>query len=183
MSRYPFPDRVQAREELKKDVLYQRIPLQDREQICNQAWDKGVSIFDEMAKRYPGKRIFEMAKLEGVKFIFSSKDMVNGSFRTFGEYYTEKNEMILYTGAIAKWAESNRLARKEAEELIMAHEFYHFLECSRIGMTSDMYQIPVLKIGKWSFGKSGVRALSEIAAHGFSRAYFEMVENDYKRSK
>ena len=54
-----------------------------------------------------------------------------------------------------------------------AHEFYHYAECRKIGFTSDLYIIPVLKIGKKVLRKSGIRALSEIGAHGFACTYLE----------
>jgi len=61
----------------------------------------------------------------------------------------------------------------QAEELILAHEYFHCLECPKIGLTSKQYVVPTLKIGRLVLMTSGIRALSEIAAHGFARTFHE----------
>lgn len=57
----------------------------------------------------PEKSIREIAEAEGVRVIISEKDQVNGAIRTYGEYKAEKNEMILYTGSIVRWARANHM--------------------------------------------------------------------------
>ena len=173
MKEYPFPDEVSAREELKRDVLYHCIPEEDRLKICAQAWNRGKEFARKIMCMAPEKSIREIAEAEGVRVIISEKDQVNGAIRTYGEYKAEKNEMILYTGSIVRWARVNHMEEQQAMELVMAHEFYHYAECRKIGFTSDLYIIPVLKIGKKVLRKSGIRALSEIGAHGFACTYME----------
>ena len=37
------------------------------------------------------------------------------------------------------------------------------------------YQVPMLTIGRWKIGATGIRALSEIGAHAFARTYYEFI--------
>ena len=80
----------------------------------------------------------------------------------------------MYVGAIKKWAESNKLALEKALEIILAHELYHHLECTKLGLTSKQYMVPTLQIGRFKWGKSSILALSEIGAHGFAYTYYEL---------
>ncbi len=172
MNLFPFPDRIQSREELKRDVLYQKIPESDRMSICDMAWERGVRISEEIMEKYPEKDIQGILSREGVTITAICRDEVRGNLRTFGECYPKKKEIVLYTGSIAKWAEANRLDKKQALDLILTHEFFHYLECTKVGDTSKLYFVPLIRIRNFSLGRSGIRALSEIAAHGFTRTYF-----------
>lgn len=172
MRTFPFPDKKESKEELKRDILYRKIPEGDREKICDMAWQRGMRAARKILRQYPDQRIQDIAEKEGLKVCHVVNENVNTAFRTFGEYHVQGNYMILYQGSIEKWAKANSLTMSVAEEMVMAHEFYHFLECTKIGETSEMYHVPTLRLGKAVLLKSGVRALSEIGAHGFARTYF-----------
>lgn len=173
MKAFPFPDQIESRNELRADILYHRIPEADRERICDLAWSRGAAAAEAILKKYPGKRMAEIAEEEGLSVALVEKDAVNQVFRTFGEYDTASGQMTLYLASIVKWARANGLSEETARELVMAHEFYHFLECTRLGMTSELSKIPLWRLGKWVLRSSGIRALSEIGAHGFARTCFE----------
>lgn len=173
MDLFPFPDRKTAQNELKKDLLYHKIPVSDREKICNMAWNRGEKTAFRFIESYPDKEIYEIIRMEGAELIILKKDEVNGRVRTFGEYYSEGNRIILYGESIRKWAQANGISGKLAENMVAAHEFYHFLECTRIGETAKLYMVPVVKLGKFVFQKAGIRRLSEISADGFARTFYE----------
>lgn len=173
MREFPFPDKFESREELRRDILYDKIPKKDREIICDMSWSRGERAAHDILEKYPGMKIQEIAEKEGLKFQSVEEEKVNAVLQTFGEYSVRENKMIIYQGSVKKWAKANSLSFEEAQEMVSAHEFYHFLECRKIGETSKLYIVPVLQIGKMVLIKSGVRALSEIGAHGFARTYFE----------
>ncbi len=177
MKAFPFPDKDGAGEELERDLLYRKIPVGELERILDMAWNRGVSAAKMISEKYPRKSMEEISKWEGLRIKRIPSDQVSGRIRYFSEYYSGRREIILYLASIEKWAEHNRLSDKEAVEMILSHEIYHHLECTKLGLTSDLYQIPIIRIGKLKIGKSGIRALSEIGAHGFSRTIYEIKEN------
>ena len=91
-------------------------------------------------------------------------------------YISGQNIINLYSGSIQKWADQNELEFDQAVNLIISHEYYHFLEMNEIGLTSRDYLVPMLTIGPLKLGKTGIRALSEIGAHAFVRKYYELVK-------
>lgn len=173
MNPFPFPDKKVAGEELKQDILYHKIPKQDLEGLCDMAWERGAGMAEEIHKKYPSRKIVEIARQEGVRIIRLPEEEINNLFRTFGEYNATSNEIILYMGSIVKWARANDISAEIANDLVTAHEFYHFLECTQSSETANLYKVPIWKIGKVVLRQSGIRALSEISAHGFARTYLE----------
>ena len=59
--------------------------------------------------------------------------------------------------------------------LILSHEYFHFLEVTELGLTSRDYTVPMVQIGPVRLGKTGLRALSEIGAHAFARTYHDLL--------
>jgi hypothetical protein len=167
-----------SREELTRDIQYRKIPKQDINAISDLAWNTGVQAAEAMFQQHGlPNNIFQIAKKEGLIVERCAKDHVVGKVRFFSEYYSRENKIILYTTSIQKWARYNGISYPEAEELIMAHEYFHYLEMNKIGLTSKQYQVPTVKIGNWVIFKSGLLSLSEIGAHGFSRTYYERVKD------
>jgi hypothetical protein len=175
MRAFPFPDKIMSREELPRDLLYKKIPQSDLERISDKAWETGVTAAKALVGKYGcDKQIKEIAKISGLTIEWSHKDNIAGNVRYFSEYYSGRKKIILYVESISKWAKTNKLPIHEAEELILSHEYFHFLECTKLGLTSKQYMVPNIKIGTIILGKSGIRALSEIGAHGFSRTFYEL---------
>lgn len=144
--------------------------------ICYFAWDKGTNACNKCFEEYgEGLNIHKLIEKVGLTVETVAKDNISGNMRYFSEYYSNRNKILLYKESIKKWAHANKFKYDDAVELILSHEFYHYLECNKIGLTSRDFVFPTLKIGKLVLIKSGVRALSEIGAHGFSRTYFERV--------
>lgn len=173
MIQFPFPDKITSRNELTRDVVYQKIPLEERDRICDGAWEIGVETAVKLCERHPGKDIYEIAYSYGLKFVREDVDKVSAGMRFFSEYDPKKNQIHVYVRSIQLFAENNGLLELEAEELILAHEFYHFLEANEIGKTSERYKLPWICLGPFKIGSTGVRALCEIGAHGFARTYWQ----------
>ena len=173
MRSYPFPDKESSREELKRDLLYEKIPKEDLNPISDKAWETGAAAALAILEVHPDKSIVDIAQAEGLKIKYESKDFIAGKIRYFSEYYSARKEIILYTEAIEKWAKFNKVKKEEAYELILAHEFFHHLECTKLGLTSKQYLVPRIRIGKLNIGKAGIRALSEIGAHGFAYTIYK----------
>ena len=173
MRSFPFPDQIESREELQRDVLYRKIDPEKYTEISDQAWNTGVAAMTDLLQRYPDSDILEICEKEGLQIKHECKDNVTGGVRFFSEYYSAKKQIVMYDVSVALWAQENGMKLEDAERLLLSHEMFHHLECTKIGMTSDLYKVPWIEIGKLKIGTCGIRALSEIGAHGFSYTYYK----------
>jgi hypothetical protein len=170
--KFPFPDFESAQKELSLDYCYNKIPPGDREKIARMAWDRGGGAAETIYKRYEGEAdFFVIAEKSGLLCQWMDVDYIAGDRRYFSDYLSGKNLIRLFTKSITLWAENNNLDEKNAANLIVSHEYFHFLECTELGLTSRLYQVPMIILGALKIGKTGIRALSEIGAHGFAYTY------------
>ena len=183
MRNFPYPDKELSREELTRDILYGKIPEDARAVISDRAWETGAAaakdIFNEGGE---SQNIYDAARRGGLVLEKQHVDQIVGKVRYFSEYFPDEGKIVLYTVSIGRWAEKNGMPYDEAEEMILAHEYFHHLEFVKLGQTSRQYLVPTLKIGKWELIQSGIRALSEIGAHGFAGTYHEITRGEPPRN-
>ena len=174
--RFPFPGRDLADLELTYDPCYNKIPPEDRAEIIEKAWRKGCQAAQMVFDREQGKADFtDIVRGSGLRLIEKQTDYVVGKQRYFSDYVSGQKLITLYSLSIQKWAEQNQLEYAQAVNLILSHEYYHYLEMNEIGLTSRDYLVPMLILGPLKLGKTGIRALSEVGAHAFARKYYELV--------
>ena len=177
-SRFPFPTRELARKELLWDRSVARIPEEDKERVIDLAWSKGESAAHMVFEESNGQSdFFQICKDAGLTLIKKDIDCVYGNQRYFSDYVSGTKEITLYEQSCALWAEQNQLELHDAQNLILMHEFFHVLETTRLGLTSKEYIVPLFTIGPFKLGKTGIHALSEIAAHAFTNTYYELLHN------
>lgn len=165
---FPFPGKDLAKEELLRDYSIKKIPEEDVDLIVDIAWEKGIEVSEYIKSKYSNYKDFKNIVHEyDLKVIDKDKDFVVGNTRFFSEYYTKKNEIVMYLESIKMWSKTNNLSFDQGYNLILCHEFFHYLEYTTFGLTSKLYQRPLFKIGNFSVGKTGVKAMSEIGAHSF----------------
>ena len=168
----PFPGFDLAGKELSYDYCYAKIPEEDRERIVKMAWERGETAAKEIFAKFGGEEdFFEIARKSGISWELVDKDYIVGHLRFFSDYFSGRKLIRLYTRSIALWAKQNKLDSETARNLIVSHEYFHFLECSGLGLTSRLYQVPMLVLCPLKIGRTGIRALSEIGAHAFARTY------------
>lgn len=174
-SRFPFPNRDLAYKELSYDPCYAKIPEADRPMIVEKAWQKGCAAAHMVFQEESGSADFwSIARRRGLQLTEKNTDYVVGGQRYFSDYISGQNCIYLYTQSIRLWAEQNGLTNEQAVNLILSHEYFHFLEVNKLGLTSRDYLVPMLRIGPMKIGKTGIRALSEIGAHAFARTYHDL---------
>ena len=177
-SRFPFPTRELARKELSWDRFAARIPEEDKERVIDLAWSKGERAAHMVFEESNGQSdFFKICKDAGMTIIKKDMDCVYGNQRYFSDYVSGTKEITLYEQSCALWAKQNQLEPHEAQNLILMHEFFHVLETTRLGLTSKEYTVPLITIGPCKLGKTGIHALSEIAAHAFTNTYYELLHN------
>jgi hypothetical protein len=172
---FPFPDRSLAFQELERDPCFSKIPEEDYQKIIDLAWQTGTDAAETVYREQNGSYdFFAICKNSGLKIVEKQVDFVAGQQRYFSDYISGRNLINLYLGSIKLWAEQNHMTVKKAENLILSHEYFHYLEWNRIGLTSRKYQVPMIRIGSFHIGSTGIRALSEIGAHAFARTYHDL---------
>lgn len=173
----PFPTRALAEQELSYDPCYAKIPPCDRAFIVDAAWRKGEQAAHVVFEESGGETdFFHIAQQNGLICVELDKDYIVGNERYFSDYLSGKSAINLYGKSISLWAEQNGMTVATAKNVILSHEYYHFLECTKLGLTSRDYQVPMLILGRLKLGKTGIRALSEIGAHGFAHAYYALTQ-------
>lgn len=179
---FPFPDRELARRELENDPCRKKIPEREREAVVERAWQKGHSAAEALLREQGDADFFRIARESGLTVTERDADCVRGGRRFFAEFLPGRKEIVLYRRSASLWAEANGLTVGQARNLLLAHEYFHFLETNGLGRTSKDHTVPMLRIGKLSFGKTGIRALSEIASHAFAKTVYEYTrKNDDKQ--
>ena len=177
-SRFPFPTRELALKELSWDRYVMRIPEEDKERIVDLAWSKGERAAHMVFEESNGQSdFFQICKDVGMTIIKKDIDCVYGNQRYFSDYVSGTKEITLYEQSCALWAKQNQLDLHEAHNLILMHEFFHVLETTRLGLTSKEYTVPLFTIGPFKLGKTGIHALSEIAAHAFTNTYYGLLNS------
>ena len=175
---FPFPTRELALKELSWDRYVMRIPEEDKERIVDLAWSKGERAAHMVFEESNGQSdFFQICKDVGMTIIKKDIDCVYGNQRYFSDYVSGTKEITLYEQSCALWAKQNQLDLHEAQNLILMHEFFHVLETTRLGLTSKEYTVPLFTIGPFKLGKTGIHALSEIAAHAFTNTYYGLLNS------
>lgn len=177
-SRFPFPTRELALKELSWDRFVARIPEEDKEHVIDLAWSKGERAAHMVFEESNGQSdFFKICKDAGMTIIKKDIDCVYGNQRYFSDYVSGTKEITLYEQSCELWAKQNQIGLHEAQNLILMHEFFHVLETTRLGLTSKEYTVPLITIGPLKLGKTGIHALSEIAAHAFTNTYYGLLHN------
>lgn len=175
--RFPFPHKELAEQELALDPCGKRIPEQARQEVVNEAWNSGVmaaqNLYDAMEGEY---NFFRICAHHGITVMHKDIDCVHGTQRYFSDYISQRSLVTLYDASCELWAQAHGFTLEEAQNLILSHEFFHVLEVIKLGLTSEHYHVPLMQIGPLHFGTTGVRALSEIGAHGFARTYYDLTQ-------
>ena len=176
MSDILFTDKQQIGfTELKCDIEYRYVPKEDYQMLIDLAWRKGEHTAKKYRNMYPCIRSpYQLAQKLGGKVVQKE----NGPERIFSEYYSKRRAIRIFLNSINRKfvpANKNKLTSTElshVQEIFIAHELFHHLECNEpeVGLTYKEYYVTVLKFGPLK-RKVGLRSLSEIGAHSFTRTY------------
>lgn len=173
--RFPFPDRALALRELQTDPVGRTLSRAEQETFRDKAWTFGEEAARRIYAKSEGEKDFRtLLQKKGMHMSVQPRDCVMAGRRYFAVYESGKSTVEIYTQAVAMWAEENVLAYSVAENLILSHEYFHYLETRELGYASELAVLPLLRVGPFSLGRKGIRALSEIGAHAFARTYFEL---------
>lgn len=157
-------------EMMDREMQKRFIPSGQRRAFGQFAWNKGFETALRIEEAYPLLTPEQIAMKMGLKV-----EDKNGPGFYFSEYVVKKKSIVLFSNTIQSGfieAEACHLKTsdyKTIRQLFLAHELFHHLECSDldVGITYKERQVTVFSIGPFRW-KSGLRCLSEIAAHSFA---------------
>lgn len=173
MEQFPFPGRELAENELSRDPCFNKIRPEDVATLADDAWKTGEDAANAVWEEQNGCSDFDLVTAKsGLTVKRIDKDKKVGNRRFFSDYYAGKGEICLYTQSVALWAKQNKMNQQQAENMILMHEYFHFLEWTKLGLSSKNYLVPMIVLFGRGFGKTGVLALSEIGAHAFAYTYY-----------
>jgi hypothetical protein len=170
--------------ELKRDIIYGKIPPKLYNEIIDTAWQSGVDAATMCAQELDTSMPSEILKLLKLKLKIEDWVEGNSKVKVFSEYEDNDLTITLHPNIIdygVKRANESGFEQvkdyDEAKELFIAHEIYHHLECRRLGLTSKKIKIHTFKLGPIKI-ESGIRAMCEIAAHAFSITLYNMNQSN-----
>lgn len=160
--------------ELQNDILFDKIPVDQYEELIQFAWEAGLNAALKYQEKLDTTIPSEMLARSGLELLELEQDYTLPGCEVYSEYYSNLKRIVLYKKNILKAV--HKLQEKgiteynydSIRELFIAHEIFHHLECHHIGITFKKKKIVNFKIGPFKL-ESGVRALSEIAAHSFTK--------------
>jgi len=163
-----FSDEFLAYLELKQDMLFHKIPVED---IWNYL-EKSLAIGKDFALKVRSKDIFDLYGESGIKIKEEKHDGVFYKVQMRAQFESDRkgnNLVYLYEKSIAQLAEENNLSLKEMKRVILAHEYFHYLEEKSESHVYDQFApIESAKILVFS-QKAHIRRTSEVAANAFAK--------------
>lgn len=165
--------------ELKYDIEYRYIPDDEKDELIDFAWEKGEKIAISYKKKFPDVSAEALAEKLDIKIVIKE----NGPELIFSEYYSNRKVIILYKNSIIKnFISQNKESLSSLEffhvkNIFIMHEIFHHLECHEpeIGLTYLQRKVMIFSLGPFK-RKVGLKSLSEIAAHSFTRRFLDIKE-------
>lgn len=168
-------DKQASRVLLEQDYCYHKIEKTALEAVFEDAWKVG----EETARRFlsgrgiPARVSFpDILQENGIVIRCFDEDYVVTNRRYVCELYPKEKKVHIYTRSARIWCGENGFEFDEGLNILLSHEYFHYLEWHEIGLTSKRYLVPMLQLGKLRLGKTGIAALSEIGANAFADTCF-----------
>lgn len=160
--------------ELTRDYFFHKIPVDLRRKIVETAISIGYETAAKIVKETKTVNPWHIAECLGLNVNLVYQDNVVGNLLIRSEYVYPKTIKIYMQSieqlkmAISNFGLEEFFPNESVLNLHVAHEIFHYLEKTRIGVLSEQYSIERFRLGPLRL-KIRVRAVSEIAAHTFAK--------------
>ena len=166
---------------LEADPHARRLDRAARFAAVHDALADGAATARTLRRRFPDLAPHQIARELGVPVELTEDDPSVGSLWRFAEYRQRPARILLYRGGIAPLdrAVAGDLAvrlvgRATPRDVFVAHELFHHAEATRPETPiARRYQPTLFRIGSWHW-RTGIAALSEIAAGAFAQALLDL---------
>jgi hypothetical protein len=141
----------------------------------------GAAVAADFRARFAGLTAQAIARELAVPIETTYDDPIVGSLWRFAEYRQRPARIVLYrrglapldlavVGALAE----QLLGRSTPQDVFVAHELYHHAEATRSDTPiARRYRPTLFRIGSWHW-RTGIAALSEIAAGAFAQSLLDL---------
>jgi len=154
--------------ELKQDLLYHKIPIEKIPYYIEEALQAGKILGQE----FKGHSVKELLANHQITLKTETGDGNFFKVKFRAQFETDAkgmNQIFLYEQSIQELADANQLAEEEIEEIVLTHEFFHFLEDQRqLLIPEKLDSIETFRLGKFT-RNAHVQRTSEIAANSFAK--------------
>lgn len=202
-------DEVMGMCELSNDLLYQKIPQEDRRYYIEESLSIGREAAHKLLREpdFQGIEAWYQAAGIEIEYLNDSGKTCGVSFRAQSEFSADgEAKVFIYRGSIeelakhsdcalgAPFSEIQGIDVEKALEIHLAHEYFHYLEyhSSAVndentmkyhdrGLVSEyLKQVESMHLFHWK-RTSGILRCSEIAAHAFAKTLvgLEILPNHY----
>jgi hypothetical protein len=171
-------DKVLAGCELAQDLLYGKIPENKRTEYIDASLDIGRAY----AKKYAGQDIYELYKDHGIEIVYhkETKKAMGVLLRGQAVMSGREKRVELYRSSIeslaanSSFGEARGITPDQAEQIHLAHEFFHYLEfIEGKSVAEKLPPVLLTKILGWKrYGH--INRCSEIAAHAFAKEFLKL---------
>lgn len=168
------PDYVYARYGFNREPLKGRLADDERDQLLFQCIEEGTKYASALKKQYPDLRPAEIAERLGIT-VYRPKMPSGGGHVRFAEF-EQPNKIRVFLDAFDKAEELIRecgedkfFAKISLEDVLIAHELYHFVEMiNGDEIFTQNKQIELWGVGKLKY-RSKLVSLPEITAMSFAK--------------
>jgi hypothetical protein len=142
---------------------------------------EGTATASAMRERFPDLAPHEIARELGVPIEATDDDPLAGSIWRFAEYRERPPRILLYSRGLAPLDRAlagplavRLLGQTTPQDIFIAHELFHHDEATRSDTSiARRHQPTLFRIGGWHW-RTGIAALSEIAAGAFAQGLLDL---------
>ena len=142
---------------------------------------EGTGTAEALRARFPDLAPHGIARELGVPIETIDDDPAVGSLWRFAEYREHPARIVLYRSGLAPLDRAvgdglavRLLGQATPQEVFVAHELFHHIEATRSDIPmARRYRPTLFRIGGWHW-RTGIAALSEIAAGGFAQSLLDL---------
>jgi len=166
-----------------KEPIIGRLDNYKKQEYFTCASKCGIELARIIKNQYPKKSIIQCAEIEGAIIELSEPEQ-NGIQKVFATFTEPKN--ILISKNISEGVDelihahgfSKVLGDVSTFEVLLAHEFFHYLESKNLNIYTKQKHLPILKLWKWEY-RVPIPCLQEIGAMAFTKEFFNLTYSPY----
>ncbi|MGT2908116.1 hypothetical protein [Streptococcus dentiloxodontae] len=177
-----IPEEYFFQKALEDDPIYGRLTRKHKQELVAEARSCGSQFAQEALKQ--SKNIFQLLKEEQIDY--SNPDKPNGGSYVIFAQYTEPNHITVFQDSVAKFLElvattkyRSFLTEERLKSLLLAHEYFHYLEFSH----EKTIVTKTKKMVLWRFlgyaYQTRFICLSEMSAMVFAKTYTDFPYSPY----